>query len=246
MIKAFIKKIIKKLPVAFTQNQKYDKQTREVIRRLCHRNSNCIDVGCHKGEILDVILKYAPEGTHYAFEPIPMLYNRLLSRYHHLANVHIYELALSNTKASSNFNYVISNPSYSGLKRRAYDRPNENDTVIHVQTDLLDHIIPWTMKIDLIKIDVEGGEMGVLEGAVKTIQRCRPVILFEHGKGGSEFYGTTPEKIFSFLENNGLQVSLLERWLNHEKALTLDEFQYQYDKLVNFFFIAYPPGIDDC
>lgn len=34
-------------------------------------------------------------------------------------------------------------------------------------------------KVDFIKIDVEGGEQFVLEGAKETIRRCRPVLLVE-------------------------------------------------------------------
>jgi FkbM family methyltransferase len=34
-------------------------------------------------------------------------------------------------------------------------------------------------RVDFIKIDVEGGELSVLEGAKETIHRCRPVLLVE-------------------------------------------------------------------
>lgn len=34
-------------------------------------------------------------------------------------------------------------------------------------------------KVDLMKIDVEGGELLVLEGAKETVRRCRPVLLVE-------------------------------------------------------------------
>jgi FlaA1/EpsC-like NDP-sugar epimerase len=36
--------------------------------------------------------------------------------------------------------------------------------------------------VSLIKIDVEGMELKVLSGAVDTLQRCQPVVLFEHHK----------------------------------------------------------------
>lgn len=49
----------------------YDQQTVEVMRLVLENNSNCVDVGCHKGEILDEVIKLAPEGLHFAFEPLP-------------------------------------------------------------------------------------------------------------------------------------------------------------------------------
>ena len=113
-MKEKIKALLKKLPIAFTKNQRYDRQTVEVIRRICKRNSNCVDVGCHKGEMLEIILKYAPEGIHFGFEPLPGLFQNLQGKFP--SNCKIYELGLSNKKGETSFNYVISNPSYSGFQ----------------------------------------------------------------------------------------------------------------------------------
>jgi FkbM family methyltransferase len=239
VIPAFLKKIIKKLPVDFTVNQRYDRQTRKVIEAVCNNSSNCIDVGCHKGEILDVMLRTAPSGNHYAFEPIPFLFENLVRKYRH-RNVHIYRLALSNETGKTSFNYVVSNPAYSGLKKRTYDRPKEKDEMIQVDTAKLDDIIPENLKIDLIKIDVEGGELQVLEGGVSTISRYKPVIIFEHGLGGSEFYGSSPEKIFSLLHTCGLNISLMKNWLNGENGFNVESFKEEFYKRKNFVFIAYP------
>ena len=62
-MKKTIKKLIKKIPIAFTQNQRYDKYTNQIIERVCEPGTNCIDIGAHKGEVLDTILKHAPAGT---------------------------------------------------------------------------------------------------------------------------------------------------------------------------------------
>jgi FkbM family methyltransferase len=239
VIPAFIKTMIKKLPIAFTVNQRYDRQTKKVIEAVCNAGSNCIDVGCHKGEILDIMLKNAPSGNHYAFEPIPLLYENLVKKYAQ-RNVLIHRLALSNETGKTSFNYVVSNPAYSGLKKRTYDRPNEKDERIDVDTAKLDDLIPPTLQIDLIKIDVEGAELQVLEGGIKTITRCKPVIIFEHGLGASEFYGSSPEKIFAFFENAGLRVSLMEKWLKGEESFNLESFSDQFYNRKNFVFIACP------
>jgi len=237
-MKGTIKKLIKKLPFAFTLNQKYDRQTVRVIKKTCNSRSNCIDVGCHKGEILDYIKAVAPEGKHYGFEPIPELFEKLKIKYQ-ATNCTIYPLAISNKKEKVSFNYVISNPSYSGLKKRKYDRPHETDRQIDVETDTLDNIIPQHIKIDFIKIDVEGAEILVLEGAKRLIKKDHPVIVFEYGIGGSDLYEPNPEKIFNLLNTHGLKISLIERWLKNIGPLNLSEFKEQYYKKLNFFFIAY-------
>jgi FkbM family methyltransferase len=51
-------------------------------------------------------------------------------------------------------------------------------------------------RLDLLKIDVEGMEGEVLEGAKRTIRQCLPVIIVEHMKSG-------PESIVEFLRHYG-------------------------------------------
>lgn len=238
-MKKLIKKIFQYIPVDITKNQKYDTQTKKVIAQVCRNNSNCIDVGCHTGEILDLMIRYAPNGRHYGFEPIPDLYKSLQVKYADTLCT-ISNIALSNTDGSTTFNYVTSNPAYSGIKKRDYDRPNEEDVTIEVQCKQLDHILLPEYKVDLIKIDVEGAEMLVLEGARRTITKNKPVIIFEHGLGASNIYGTTPQQIFAFFKEVGLHISTLENWLKKSSHFTEDQFADQYFGRKNHYFIAYP------
>lgn len=238
-MKQLIKKIIKKIPIAFTQNQQYDKQTTLVIKKVCQENSNCVDVGCHKGEVLDIMRKYAPKGHHFGFEPIPELYQALQFKYSK-TEAQIFDIALSNEKGIKTFNFVVSNPAYSGLIKRQYDKPHEQDTSIEVRVDLLDHIIPKDTPIALMKIDVEGGEMGVLEGGKQTILRAKPIIIFEHGMGASDYYGTKPEQLYDFLQSCGYKVATMKRWLKGETSFSKEEFKHQFYDRLNYYFIAYP------
>jgi FkbM family methyltransferase len=239
MPKSILKQWLRKLPFAFTQNQRYDLLTRRIIRQSCQPQSNCIDAGTHKGEIFDYFLQYAPRGTHYGFEPIPVLFRQLKRKYRHCANCHLYNLALSDEKQLVSFNYVLTNPAYSGIKKRQYDRENERDVQIEVQTALLDQVIPENLPVRLIKIDVEGGEMCVLKGAERILSTCHPLVIFEFGIGGSDIYGTTPEVLFSFFAGFSYKISLLEDYLKNRDALTLQEFRDQFYQKKNFVFIAH-------
>lgn len=239
-MKEQLKQLVKKIPIAFTKNQQYDKQTKQVIKELCDTDSCCIDIGAHKGEVLDIMLKHAPNGVHYAFEPIPEMFAGLQQKYKHNTNCHIHGVALSNEMGEASFNHVVSNPSYSGLKKRKYDRPEEQDQTITVVTNLLDNIIPKSYTPTLIKIDVEGGELLVFEGAVETIKRTQPTIIFEHGLGASDFYGSTPDKVFDLLTDCGLRISTMKRWLKNRPCLTKDSFSKLYHTNQDYYFIAYP------
>jgi len=59
--------------------------------------------------------------------------------------------------------------------------------------------IPAETKIALIKMDVEGAELLVMKGAAQTIQRSKPILLFEFGKAGAEAYNYNDEIMFQFI-----------------------------------------------
>jgi FkbM family methyltransferase len=223
------------------KNQLYDSLTFLVMERVLGENTVCVDVGCHEGVVLDVMLERAPEGTFYAFEPLPHLYDHLVRRYGDNHRVKLHNLALSNEAGTTSFNHVITNPGYSGFIKRRYDRPVEEDTQITVHTELLDNIVDPSDVLGFIKIDVEGAELQVLEGARGLIKKHKPVIVFEHGLGAADIYGTTPEDIFNLLcVECGLQISLMERWLKNKRPLSLEEFNQQFSRGLNYYFIAYP------
>jgi FkbM family methyltransferase len=221
---------------------RYDRETTAVMRRVLRRDSNCVDVGCHLGFVLKEMLRVAPEGVHYAFEPLPDFYQHLVNSYpaESYPNIRVYELALSEVAGETSFQNVVTRPAYSGLEPRRYDHEDVCIEQIKVRTDLLDNVIPPRLPIRFIKIDVEGAELQVLKGAVKTIRRNKPVVVFEHGLGASDHYGTTPEDVHDLLVKDcGLHVSLLGRWLRNEGPLTKEEFSNQYYQRLNFFFMAY-------
>jgi len=91
-MKNIIRKILNLLHLDLTKNLKYDRLTNLIISKVINNNSICIDIGCHKGEIIDLILKYAPKGNHWLFEPIPDLFNNLENKYSKLNNVMPYAL----------------------------------------------------------------------------------------------------------------------------------------------------------
>lgn len=238
--KETLKRLLKQLNIAFTKNQIYDKQTSRIIKKVVYADSNCVDVGAHTGDIMGEIMKFAPLGTHYAFEPVPILYEILWRKYQYYNNVNTFDMALSNETGTSTFNYVMTNPAYSGLLKRKYDRKTEEDVTLLVKVDKLDNIIPSDMKIEFMKIDVEGGELNVMKGAIETIKRSKPYIIFEHGIGGADVYNATPEEVFDLLTGCGLKISKLKGWLANESPLSKQKFREIYDKRTDWYFLAHP------
>ncbi|MCF8231843.1 MAG: FkbM family methyltransferase [Bacteroidales bacterium] len=238
-IKNLVRSTLNLFHLDLTKNLEYDRLTKAVLKRVIKRNSNCIDVGCHKGEILDLMIKFAPEGFHYAIEPIPDFFEYLKNNYAHHAEVFPY--ALADKTGTTTFNYVKNAPAYSGIKQRKYDTTAPEIEKIEVEMQTLDNIIREDTHIDFIKIDVEGGEFGVLKGGLEVIKRDKPVIIFEYGLGASDYYGTLPANMYEFVVNDlGLHISLLKSFLNNDLSLSLKEFEECYKSNKEYYFIAYP------
>ena len=238
MWKKIAKGVVKGLGIPLTQNIKYDLDTEAIVQKVCKSDTNCIDVGSLDGDFIKLFKKCAPEGKHFAFEPIPAQYGHIMRKYGNLPQVSITNAAVSNEAGTATFNYVVSNPSYSGLEKRRYDRDHEEDTAITVKTVRLDDVIPADVEIGVIKIDVEGAELGVLKGGQKLIAKWQPVVIFEFGLGGSDVYGTTPEDIFTFFQSCNMQIATLKGWLKQHEALSLEQLSDMYHNNKEFYFVA--------
>lgn len=223
-----------RIPFDLVKNEIYDRQATEVMSRVLSVDSNCIDIGCHKGDFLRTFLKYAPQGRHFAFEPIPKLADRLRVEF---PSVQVFDLALSDASGKAAFYVVPAAPALSGLHSRDFIRRTELRQKIRVKTERLDAVIPTGTKVAFIKMDVEGAEGLVIAGALDTIVKNRPFIIFEHGMQSSAVFGTTSEDIYDLLVGRcGLRISLLRSWLFRMPPLSKREFAAQSE----WYFLAHP------
>ncbi len=242
-LKSALKRILKQalwnLHLDVTRNMKYDRYTLRLFQTLLKEESNCVDIGCHKGEILEWILRFSPKGEHYAFEPIPFLFEGLKNKFD-FPNVHLFNLALSKEAGRLNFTVVKNAPAYSGIKQRKYAVENPDLEIIEVNVERLDDIIPPSKKIRLIKLDVEGAELDVLKGTSRILKESRPCVLFEFGLGSAEFYQASPEEMFQLMRENDMLLFTLKNWFQTKIALTESEFISNFKMNSEYYFLAVP------
>ncbi|GAC1419761.1 MAG: hypothetical protein NVSMB67_10560 [Flavisolibacter sp.] len=213
----------------------YDLQTIDVINDL-PVDAVCVDIGVNEGQILHHLQKRCKKGLIICIEPIAELASYIKSRYNR-KNIEVRQLALSDEDTQATFYYFPGRNAISGLRPRDLDQTNTSNQR-QVEVRKLDNIFKED-RLDFIKIDVEGAEYNVLNGAKNMLNRFHPLIIFESGKGGMEYFNHTPEELYHLLSSMGYKLSTLNNYLNKNEAFSQEEFLSNYRKGYDFEYIAF-------
>jgi len=238
-IKKLVRQLLWSLHLDITQNLRYDRATQKIIRQILKKDSHCVDVGAHKGEILQLIYQCAPDGQHLAIEPIPHLAEGLRQKFGH-TTCRIIQAALSNYQGSTTFNLVRNAEAYSGLRKREYAVAEPAIESIPVQVYCLDELWDFSLRPTLLKLDIEGGEFDALQGASKLIRQFRPYVIFEFGLGSAEFYDSKPADMFDFFTENRMGLAVLDQWYPDSPSLEKSDFIRHFQEKTAYYFIAFP------
>jgi FkbM family methyltransferase len=144
---------------------------------LVEKGSIALDVGAHIGEYTYALAQLVGTGGRViAVEPIPPLarfIERACQRLH--LPVTVYNCALSNTGGEANLFLPGNRTGFATLESRGAQGQS-----YRVPLRTLDQICRGlTGRISFLKVDVEGHELKVFEGAVETLNRHRPNLLVE-------------------------------------------------------------------
>lgn len=195
----------------------YEPEMRRLFRKILQPGGFAIDIGANVGwhTILMASL-VGNSGKVIAFEPNPSVrYNLELNiQANGLSQVEVKPLALSNTAGSVRFLAPDAHDMSAGDGHILAAGQIQRNEVIEVVSATLDSIVMSTgiKRLDLIKIDVEGFEWPVIQGAAESIARFRPYIVFEfideylHRGGGSR------EVIYDFFVQQGYTLYIIGRW----------------------------------
>lgn len=153
----------------------YEQEELDKIRSLFPKNDGVfVDIGANVGNHSLFVSLFLNPAKVVPFEPNPLAYRLLL------ANVAFNDLA--SVFDLSNIGYGLSDVSEGGYAMREQSKnlgaarmmPGEGIIEVVVGDDVLANVEP-----DLIKIDVEGMEINVLNGLRKTVARSGPVLMVE-------------------------------------------------------------------
>lgn len=158
----------------------YDLCVTETVSRLLPPGGVGVDVGANIGYITTLMQRRAgPTGQVYAFEPHPDVVSTLRSNTDPKgAPVEIIEAGASCTVGSATLAVPVT---ISGSRIGEPGSPEEER--LSIRTTTLDDILP-DIDVDVLKLDVEGHEMQVLEGAPRLLEQERiDTIVFEDHLG---------------------------------------------------------------
>jgi FkbM family methyltransferase len=194
---------------------------------------NCVDVGAHRGWYLERFLQLSPTGQHVAFEPVPQLAERLARRF---PAAEVYQAAVSDEPGTASFTVALSRPAVSCLVERPRTM-RERTQRIEVRVRTLDEVIGGR-DVHFLKVDCEGAQQQVLLGGAEAIARCRPIVVFEHGRAAREHFGADEQTIYELLvEEAGLRLSTVQQ---PGVPLDLDGFRRCVDEHSSSDFLALP------
>jgi FkbM family methyltransferase len=155
-----------------------------------------VDVGTNRGQVLKEAVRVAPRAQHIAFEPIPSLAAELAAGF---PGVVCRQLALGASSGRAQFCYFTKLDGWSGLRRNpAINDERGRPEFIDVQVSTLDMEMA-ELTPTVIKIDVEGAELAVLEGGVLTLARARPLLIFEHVPETARAYDGASGRLWDLL-----------------------------------------------
>ena len=189
------------------------------------------DVGAYIGDTIEQFKSSFPESYIHAFEPFDESFSVLKNRFQKTDKLFLNNIAVANRSSSNANMYITQNKGSSSLLKPTKDanefwegNPLSTQKEVKVETTTIDsycqkHNIET---IDILKIDVQGSELKVLQGADRMLKDRRVKLIFTeisiapNYKGQSEideiikFLRENKYKIFNFFKMKHKQGKLIE------------------------------------
>lgn len=160
-----------------------------------------VDVGAHYGSWTAVLAAaVGPEGKIFAFEPTASTRN-VLERtlaVNRLGNVSVRQVAVGNQPGEAQLYLRSGSPDMNSFGQVGDTSEQVSVVTLDDEFEPLEHI-----RVDVLKIDTEGNEQRVIEGARRLMTRSRPIVVFEANPRAAEAAGLEPDGAWRFLSELG-------------------------------------------
>ena len=209
-----------KVPADFpidSLNEVFFEKIYDVIGYIPKATDIVIDVGAHTGDWTVYCAKVLNVKNIYAFEPLKdnIKHAKSILDLNDCNNSSLYEIGLSNSDKEIEIEY-----DGNMMGKLCTNKNPKKESIMFKRLDSFD------LYCDILKIDVEGFELEVLNGAIETIKKFRPRIILEvHSK-------KLRSECNKILEQEGYKLDIIGR---KAKKNTADKHS-SFDEVVNLFY----------
>ena len=175
-----------------------------------------IDIGAHKGEFLENMLKIEKVNSFYAFEPQKNIFNELNEKFSKNEKITLFNFAMDKEIANKKLkiNKLSMTSSLAEINEKSLylkvknfltsSRSNFEDEY-EIKTNTVDKIFEnISLQKALLKIDVEGFEMNVIEGSKIKLKEI-PFVLLEN-QFGNHYKNNNFKNIIELLSKRNFRI----------------------------------------
>jgi FkbM family methyltransferase len=187
----------------------------ELFKKMAQDGMVVVDIGANIGYYTLIAAKLVGnQGIVYAFEPEPSSYKLLCKNIqaNGYTNITAVQKAVSKTNGKTKFYVDAAMTNFSSFGKDNVLTRSKNLDCLEVETITLDDFFGRTVgddRIDFMKIDVEGAEELVVDGAERVLKNNSLKILMEFVPELLRNVGTDPLKLLYKLQNYGFAIKLI-------------------------------------
>lgn len=197
----------------------YSTEIAALLKKELQSEMVVVDVGANIGEITLVAAQcVGAQGKVIAFEPVTTIAEKLTRhvQINNLNHVVIIKEALGK-EAGGQIPIYIScgqdvSDEHQGLAS-LYGAELGEEPIEYVKINTLDSAVNSLSlaRLDLIKIDIEGGELACLQGAKEVLRRFKPMLIIEVQEFSAQQAGWKVKELFEYLEGFGYEFFTIEK-----------------------------------
>lgn len=209
--------------------------TANALAQLSKPGNVVFDIGANVGShTLPLAKLVGTEGMVYAFEPVEWARKKLKRNIelNSFKNIRLVPVALSDQiqmHGSEQFRASFKITSQADVGADGELTQNWWNACDHLDTDFdtLDAFVKKNglIRLDLIKLDVDGYEGKVMRGAIKTLDHFRPIILMEIAPSWAKARGESLSEIVNNLSNIGY------RFFNEKDFSEIEDMQSLIERI---------------
>jgi FkbM family methyltransferase len=215
--------------------EQYEPDVRAALLQLLTPGATFIDCGANVGYFsvlaADIV---GPNGRIVAIEANPITYRALVRNLEaNCCGTPVHCALMAEERSVELFVPRRGGDVYSSLRKGGLVNGEEIDA-FRVRGRTLDGVVASLEldRVDVLKIDIEGGELEVLRSARRLLETMRPVVVCEYGTNTWPSFGATPHELVELLTECRYTVGIFDLGLGRVVAVDDDVWTRPYVNLI--------------